>query len=161
MQSVVGPLIALLGTLVVAALGFYQWRRQNGNPNRGGVAEARRKAAEAIWAKLEELNLELRSPAKDRRADLQALARDLNTVFLQNSLYLDDDTQRLANDYLASLVALARQMDDAEGEAREEWGDTVIGPASALAPEALKSALALLADGRKRVKRALLDAAGA
>ena len=161
LQPYVGPLIALAGTLAGAAVGFYQWRRQNGNPNRAAVADARRKAAEAIWGKLEELNLELRSPAADRRTDLRLLAADLNATFLRNSLYLDQDTQRLANDYLASLVDLARRMDGTDDErTRAQWSDTVATPEPGLAQGELLAALTTLAGRRERVQQALLHAAG-
>ncbi len=160
-QPWIAPAFALLGTIVVAGAGLYQWKKQNGNPNRGAIAEARRKAAEALWAKLEELNLELRRPAEEGRTDLGLLTTELNATFLQNSFYLDDDAQRLANDYLQSLAGLAAKMDDSQAEAREAWGDTVIVPDTALAHGDLLAALAKLEDRRGKVKRALLRAAGA
>ena len=160
LQPYIAPVFALLGTVTVAGLGMYQWRRQHGNPNRGAIAEARRKAAEAIWAKLEELNLELRSTGDARRTDRRMLAADLNATFVRNSFYLDGDTQRLANDYLDSLVALARQMDGADDRTREEWSATIVDPEPGLAQGELQAALATLADRREKVRRALLRAAG-
>jgi hypothetical protein len=160
LQPFIGPLIALFGTVVVAGTGLYQWKKQNGNPNRAAVAEARRTAAETLWAKLEELNLELRSKVEDRRADLRMLTTELNATFLKNSLYLDDTTQRLANDYLEALGALAKQIEHSDADARDEWSATVI-PDAAMAHGQLLAALTKLEDSRDKVKRALLRDAGA
>ena len=160
LQPYIAPVFALLGTVTAAGLGLYQWRRQHGNPNRGAIAEARRKAAEAIWAKLEELNLELRSTGETRRTDRRLLAADLNATFLRNSFYLDGDTQRLANDYLESLVALARQMDGADDRTREEWSATIVDPEPGMAHGELLAALTKLAARPEKVQRALLRAAG-
>ena len=61
LAQLAGPLIALLGTLTVALLAFYQWRKQHDHPSRTANADARRKAHEALWQKLEEINLKLRN----------------------------------------------------------------------------------------------------
>ncbi len=159
-QPWIGPLIALLGTVVVAGAGLYQWKKQNGNPNRGAIAEARRQAAETLWAKLEELNLELRCKTEDRRADLRMLTTELNATFLKNSFYLDDATQRLANDYLEALGALAKQIGQSDADSREAWSATGI-PDAAMAHGQLLAALTKLEDSREKVKRALLRTAGA
>ena len=73
---------------------------------------------------------------------------------------LDGGTQRLANDHLESLVALARQVDGADDRALEEWSRPLIDPEPAMAHGELLDASTKLADRRETVQRALLRAAG-
>ena len=102
----------------------------------------------------------MRSTGEARRTDRRLLAADLNATFLRNSFYLDGDTQRLANDYLESLVALARQMDGADDRTREEWSATIVDPEPGMAHGELLAALTKLAARPEKVQRALLRAAG-
>ncbi len=128
LQPLAAPLLALLGTLVVALLGFYQWRRQHSNPNRVPTAEARRKAIEALWTKAEEINLAMRRFGKDARpVDVSENVKSLNELFIRNSLYLDDSLQRKLADYVELLhKASARLAEYNEG--RDEWSNTSIQP---------------------------------
>jgi hypothetical protein len=110
------PVIGLIGTLVVAFLGFYQWRRQASNANRSENAAKRREAYEGLWQKLEQINLDLR----ERRADNPSLfhrLREVNTYFVSQSLYFDDNDQLLINQYIAAMSRLREKVftsDDAD-----------------------------------------------
>ena len=99
------PLLALLGTLTVALVGIYQWRKQYRNPTRNVNAEGRRKAYEGLWQELEEVNLVLRETHNQNPPAFRQI-RKINTFFLQNSAYFDESDQLLINDYVAALDRL-------------------------------------------------------
>jgi hypothetical protein len=103
------PVITVAGTLTVALLGLYQWKRQYSNPNRAANAGARREAYESLWQKLEEINLDLR---EQRAANPSLFERlnEINTFFLAHSLYFDDRDQALINDYIAAMHALREKI---------------------------------------------------
>lgn len=156
----IGQLIALLGTLAVAGLGFHQWRKQHSNPNRAAVAESRRKAAEALWSKLEEINLALRREPQESLPSLDVLLKQANTTFMKQSLYLDDRTQALIRSYVNSLYRASRHLGEQNSSAAQEWADTAINP-DAQGDEQTRALLAEIASQRERVKEVLLGAAGA
>jgi len=111
---------------MVALLGFYQWRKQYGHPSRSLNAEARRKAHEALWQKLEEINLKLRDH-DDCNPELYRLVREINTFFLQNSIYFDDEDQQPINDYVAALDRLRAAIFTAgDDDATAAWARTWI-----------------------------------
>lgn len=159
LSTFAAPLLALLGTLVVAGLGFYQWRRQAAHQSRGAVAEARRKAAESLWAKLEEVNLAVRESGPANVARLQALEREVNALFLQNSLYLEDATQKVVSGYVRALLRACALLAETGGEAAQEWANTSI-EAAAADPE-VAQALADVERRRAEVKGLLLRSTGA
>jgi hypothetical protein len=118
------PLVALLGTVLVAAIGFYQWRKQNANPNRAANASARRDAYEGLWKRLEELNLELRK-TDDRIPSLNDQLRIINEYFLSHSLYFDNADQAIINKYVAALHVVRSTIDDSgDSDLREAYSKT-------------------------------------
>lgn len=128
LQSLAAPLIALAGTLTVALIGLYQWRKQHSKPNRTSIAESRRKAVEALWSKAEEINLALRFFGEDARMiDVASDVRSLNELFLKNSLYLDDSVQRHLAEYVRLLHKVSASMEE-YNEDRGEWRITSIEP---------------------------------
>jgi hypothetical protein len=155
----IGPFLALLGTLIVAAIGFYQWRRTATNQSRSAVAEARRKAAEALWSKLEEANIALRSGQSLNEASLRALHNEVNSTFLKNSLYLTEETHRLVSAYLNSLIRVSSMLRGSNSLAAEEWTNTTWPVAQQ--PGVLAEALAEAERQRSAVKRVLLELTGA
>ena len=154
------PLLALAGTLIVAALGFYQWKKQSANQSRGAVAESRRKAAEALWSKLEEINLALREASALDRSRFTQLEREVNTIFLKSSLYLADRTQSLVSEYTRALFKVSALLTGTQGSSSIEWANTAIQISSTDSPEA---GVALDEANRLRteVKNALLRSTGA
>jgi hypothetical protein len=155
----VAPLLALLGTLLVAAIGFYQWRKQASSQSRSAIAETRRKAAEAIWGKLEEVNVALRDVHSINHTKLQTLEKEVNSTFLKNSLYLDDETQRLVSAYIKSLFRVSSLLRGGDPGIAEQWATTVWPVASD--DRELTEALADARLKRSRVKHALLESTGA
>ena len=120
MDAYITPLIALAGTLVVALIGLYQWRRQRHDSRNSASFEARRKAYENLWLKLEEINIKLREEASN--PTLFRLLRGVNTFFLQNSLWFEDREQKLINDYVAALDRLRTAVyDEGDEEVVHAW----------------------------------------
>jgi hypothetical protein len=103
------PVVALIGTLAVAMLGFYQWRKQYSNANRAANAAGRREAYEGLWQKLEQINLDLREQ-RDNNPRLFQRLREINTYFITHSLHFDDKDQPLINDYIASMSLLREKI---------------------------------------------------
>ena len=132
LQTLLAPLLALGGTVAVAGIGFYQWRKQHSKPNRSAVAESRRKAAEVIWAQLEEINLKLRPFGEDRREiDIRSELRLLNELFLRNSLYLDDSLQLSINTYVKHLHKVSEKIEQYQ-EYYAEWAASMPAPSEEL-----------------------------
>ena len=157
LQSLTGPVLTFVGTIAVAALGYYQWRKQHSKPNRSAVAESRRKAAEAIWSQLEEINLKLRPFGEDRRAiDIRGELRSLNELFLRNSLYLNDSLQACLNSYVKQLHRVSERIAEYQ-EGHEEWATSAINP-SVGKYGAVYSEIEALQTQRESVKRMLLSA---
>jgi hypothetical protein len=101
--------IALAGTLIVALLGFYQWKKQYSNANWAANAAGRREAYERLWQKLEEINLDLREQ-RDNNPSLFERLRELNRFFIAHSLYFEDRDQPLINDYIAAMDRLREKI---------------------------------------------------
>jgi len=157
LQPYIGPLLALIGTIAVVGFGFYQWRNQQQNLNRSAVSEARRKACEAIWGKLEEVNLRLRSSGEADIAKLPLLLREVNSVFLSNSLYLDDAQQACVNEYAAAIHSFAELIGASDEDAKDEWSATM---APRIDSDELIPAYERMSALRATVKGQLLHAAG-
>jgi hypothetical protein len=101
-EKLAPALIALIGTLLVALIGFYQWRRQQQRAKQADYISNRRKAYEELWNKLEAINLELRDD-RMKNPTLYSQLKEANTFFLQHSLYLDEQEQKTINDYIEAL----------------------------------------------------------
>lgn len=156
--SYVGPVLSFAGTVVVVAFGYYQWRKQHGNPNRAAVSEEKRKASEALWHKLEELNLRLRANSPVETIKLSPLLQEINTLFIANSLYLKDDQQTLINEYVKSMHRVSELVGISEDEIKSKWQATVIMPLEPSSPE-LRTAFAELSRLRSIVKETLFRTA--
>ena len=104
MDSLGVPLLALAGTLVVALLGLYQWRKKRTDDLTLKTREKQREAYEGLWTRLEAINIKLRE--EHGNAELPRMLRELNVYFLQNSLWFQDSEQQTINEYVSSLERL-------------------------------------------------------
>jgi hypothetical protein len=118
-HELITPVLALLGTLLVAALGFYQWKKQNANPNRGANAAARREAYEGLWKRLEQVNLDLRKKT-EKAPSLSDQLRSINEYFLSHSLYFDDADQEIIDKYVRALHLVRSVIDKSDDPALKE-----------------------------------------
>lgn len=104
MEPYVAALIALLGTLTVAFIGFYQWRKKRLDDDASATRQPRRKAYQDLWVRLEEINIKLRESASN--PSLFSLLKEVNEFFLRNSLWFKDGEQKLINEYVNALDRL-------------------------------------------------------
>lgn len=124
-HELIAPILALIGTLLVALLGFYQWKKQNANPNRAANAAARRAAYEGLWKRLEEVNLELRE-LRSEAPSLGDQLRSINEYFIGHSLYFDDADQEIIDKYVSALHVVRSVIDQSEDtKLKERYCDTM------------------------------------
>jgi hypothetical protein len=136
-QTILAALIGLIGTLIVALLGYRQWKRKHALERAGSVFSEKQSAYKTIWNKLEDVHLFVRSEPYDRERFLE-LVRSVNVEMMRSGLLLDGGEKALVNGYIHALEEFARTLDSrAGGELRREARDTLYatGPLPAGLPE--------------------------
>jgi hypothetical protein len=136
-RTAIGPALALMGTLVVAFLGYRQWRKQQDVARYGDFLIERQAAYKDLWQKLEAVHLHVRSHAFDEEK-FRMLVRAANSHLIKAGLYLDTGEKKRANDYLAALGNLGKLLSegaatDAKTEVRQSLYDTAEIPPQVLA----------------------------
>lgn len=154
------PIIALTGTLLVALLGFYQWKKQYSNPNRAANAAGRREAYENLWRKLEEINLDLREQ-RDGNPGLFERLTEINKFFLAHSLYFEDRDQALINDYIAAMHILRENIYTAGSEEAVSAFRATMNPSFSIVEEEIKEALQRVQELRAKLKKKVQQVAAA
>jgi len=116
LKIILPALIGLLGTLVVAFIGYRQWKRQHALSRAGSVLSDKQSAYKTIWIKLEDVHLYARSETfnQDR---FHALVRSVNIELMRSGLLLERGEKGLVNDYLQALGTLAKNLDSHENSA--------------------------------------------
>jgi len=137
-HELITSVLALAGTLLVALLGFYQWRKQNANPNRAANAATRRDAFEGLWERLEQINMDLRK-TRSEIPSLEGQLHSINEYFLGHSLYFDDQDQVTINNYVGALHRVRAIIDrDGDDQMNEQYRLT--GPIDIRGLEELRAA---------------------
>jgi hypothetical protein len=137
-HELITSVLALAGTLLVALLGFYQWRKQNANPNRAANAAARRDAFAGLWERLEQINMDLRK-TRSEIPSLDGQLHSINEYFLGHSLYFDDEDQVTINKYVGALHRVRAIIDrDGDDQMNEQYHLT--GPIDIRGLEELRAA---------------------
>jgi hypothetical protein len=106
-------LIGLLATLVVAFIGYRQWKRQHALARAGSVLSEKQTAYKTIWNKLEDAHLFVRSETFDRERFLE-LVRNVNIELMRSGLLLERGEKALVNEYLQALETFAKELDSHE-----------------------------------------------
>jgi hypothetical protein len=125
LSTLIPAVLGLLGTLVVAFLGYRQWKRQHSLTRAGSVLVDKQAAYKSIWGKLETVHLYVRSETfqKDRYLEL---VREVNVEMMHSGLLLERGEKGLVNEYLQALRVLAETIDHQEDESlRNEVQDTL------------------------------------
>lgn len=146
------PLIAVAGTLIVALLGFYQWRKQYSNPNRAANAAGKREAYESLWQKLEEINLDLREQ-RDSNPSLYERLTEINRFFLAHSLYFEDRDQALINDYIAAMHVLREKIYTSGSEDAVSVFRATMNPSFSIVEGQVKEAVEQVQELRAKLKK--------
>lgn len=102
LKNAVPAIIALVGTILVALLGYRQWKRQQDATRSGGFQSQKQQTYKELWDKLENIHVRLRTETVGNE-DFRSLVRDVNSYILKNGLYLENDDQQLADQYLSKV----------------------------------------------------------
>src|SRR5512141_2834986 len=106
-RTVIGPLLALVGTVLVAFLGYRQWRKQQDWVRYGGFVSERQAAYKELWQKLEAVHLYVRTESFDE-TKFDELVRSANVHLIEYGLHVDRGEKKRANDYMAALCNLGK-----------------------------------------------------
>lgn len=101
-SKLIVALIGLIGTLVVAYVGYRQWRITRRESARQDVTKVRRQTYEALWKLVEKTHVELRRNP-DELQHLPERIAEINAYVLENEVYLADGDHALVNRYLQAL----------------------------------------------------------
>jgi hypothetical protein len=119
LKVILPALIALAGTLVVALIGYRQWRRQQTATREEDFRKQQKETYKELWNKLEDVHVKLRVEDVPKE-DFRSMTREVNTYVLKNSLYLDKKDQELANDYLSQVRRFVEIVESSGVEAAME-----------------------------------------
>src|SRR5712691_220342 len=128
-NSWLAPVLGLAGTVMVAALGYYQWRRTDTPRRERDFNKKRAATLQSLVERLQGLQL----GARDRTAqsgDLEDQARRLNEFLIENRLWLEPGDKKLARGYLDALIAINAAMNSAPNEDLDIFIGTRDGPYS-------------------------------
>jgi hypothetical protein len=166
LKSALGAALGLLGTLIVAFLGYRQWKKQQDLARYGGFLSERQTAYKDLWQKLEVVHLSVRSEEFSEE-QFHKLVRAVNVHLISASLHLDRGEKSRVNDYLAALGKLGRLLADtaatsAKADAQQSLYDTAPIPAEVLAQVAgLHDAYAAVEEKRESLIRQFRKVLGA
>jgi hypothetical protein len=138
LKTILPASIALIGTILVAIVGYRQWKRQQELARYGSFLSERQNAYKQLWEKLEAAHLYIRTEAFEKEV-FQELMRAVNIHMITAGLLLKDGEKERVNRYLQALEALGQCLATADaGPAREDARDTMYAT-GALPPEVLQS----------------------
>jgi hypothetical protein len=155
-RAVVGPVLALLGTLFVALLGYRQWKKQQDVARYGTFLSERQAAYKELWTKLEAVHLAVRSTNFDE-AEFHELVRTVNSHLMTAGLHLDRGEKSRVNDYLDALGTLGRvltavEANEAKSVVQQTLYDTAPIPESVLAQvKGVKEAYSAVEEKREQL----------
>jgi hypothetical protein len=121
LRIVLPALIALIGTLVVAYLGYRQWRRQHALTRAGSLLIEKQTAYKSIWNKLEDVNVAVRAETFTKQQFREAV-KSVNVELMKSGLLLEGDEQVVVHDYLGALQAFGEKLAEVD---HEEYADEV------------------------------------
>ena len=136
LKSALGAALGLLGTLVVAFLGYRQWKKQQDLARYGGFLTERQNAYKELWQKLEAVHLSVRTDVF-REENFHDLVRAVNVHLIHSGLHLDRGEKKRVNDYMVALGNLGRllgsnEATSAKSKALESLHDTAEIPPEVL-----------------------------
>ena len=145
-------LVSLLGTLIVAYLGYRQWRLTRHDSSREPFVNMKHQVYERLWRLVEETHVDLRTDANELDNFKVRLAR-VNSFILENEVYLAEGDYDLVNQYLQALremIAWVRtEGDEASQDLLEATGALPREATAAIRAQQLRQQL------KQRVTRAL------
>lgn len=128
-NSWLAPVLGLAGTVVVAALGYYQWRRTDKQRRDREFNQKRAATLQTLVERMQGLQLVSRNRTV-QRAGLEAQKKQLNEFLIENRLWLKPKDEELARSYLDALIAINTAMDSAPNEDLDVFYATMDRPYS-------------------------------
>src|SRR5713101_4705205 len=102
LKNAIPALIALVGTVLALLIGYRQWKRQQDTSRVGEFRTQKQQTYKELWEKLEDVHVRLRTEVVGSD-EFSFLIRDVNSYILKRGLYLENDDQALANQYLSKV----------------------------------------------------------
>jgi hypothetical protein len=124
--SWVAPVLGLVGTVVVAAFGYYQWRRGYKQRRESDFNKKRATVLQTLVAGLQDIQLSSRRSLM-QPDELEQQDKGLNEFFIKNELWLKPDEKQQARQYLNALKAINVAMKDGTSEDLRIFIATEIG----------------------------------
>jgi len=116
--------IALAGTIVVALIGLYQWRRTRSGRNRERFFELQFEAHRELAERVEDLHARVRRELPDE-IGVASMRRDLNEFVLRKRVYLDDEVQDLTTQMADALEAAQAVLKEVRGQPLDDFQNTL------------------------------------
>jgi hypothetical protein len=121
--------LSFIGTVAVAALGYYQWRRTDKRRESSDFNKTRSTVLKTLVERLQQLQLLSRSRA-GQSVDLDDQVKGLNQFLIDNRLWIEPSEAQLARDYMEALLAISSAMESAPQEDLDIYMVTAEGPYS-------------------------------
>jgi hypothetical protein len=128
-SSWLAPAMGLAGTLAVASLGYYQWRRSNRQRRDAEFFARRAETLETLVRKLQNVQLLSRTRTV-AYSDIRDQTRPLNEFLIENRLWLEPEDEHLARQYLDALLAIHLAMATSDAADLDVYVATAAGPYS-------------------------------
>jgi hypothetical protein len=122
LNAVAAPVLALVGTVLVALLGYNQWKKQHDFTRYGGVLAERQEAYKVLWQKLEAAHLYVRAEPSQpfELAPFRDLVRAVNVHLGAVGLLVDRGEKKRVNDYLTALERMGRLLAESADKSAQQ-----------------------------------------
>ncbi len=124
MAPVLAAIITLIGTLVIGALGFWQWRRTQSVSERKEYRAERIETLRILWEALNEIEEANRTHVLGKSEQLQqGQVRKVNLLLMKSAPFLLDDEREWSISIVQSIIEIdtAIRVGVAQKEAGAEW----------------------------------------
>ena len=121
--TVIAALIALIGTLIGAVIGYRRWDQERQAQRFSRFESDRQDVYKTLWDRVQNVNASLRRGRVDA-SGFSELVADLNEFMIRNGAHLDDADQQLVNEYIAAVRTFHEVVSGADPEAQIPYGST-------------------------------------
>lgn len=120
-------LIALLGTILTAFLGYRQWKKTQQASRQANFLQEKQQTYKALWEMVENVHVHLRTKEAEPK-QFREMLTEVNSFILQKSIYLDPDIHQWTNEYLNCVRDLkAAVAASGNPAAQQDFAVTAIG----------------------------------
>jgi hypothetical protein len=124
LKNAVPALVALIGTVLAILIGYRQWKRQQETTRESEFRTQKQQTYKELWEMLEDVHVRLRTEVVESD-EFSSLIRGVNSYILKRGLYLENDDQALANQYLAKVREFTNQVASSDSaDAKQAVHDT-------------------------------------